>query len=269
MITPLLTGAAGGVAGMVRPLLLDHFANTILSDRATPADMQPGEEFRACDLGQPDQVTAMLDGVAHLIHLGAQGTEGTWDEVLNSNIIGLHNLYEAARIAGVKRIVYASSVHAIGFYPRDRRLTPAVRTRPDSRYGVSKVFGEALAALYADKHGIGTLSVRIGNINPKPIDERRLSIWLHPADFVQLCGIGLTHPGIHNQVVWGTSDNTRAWWDNQVAHDLGYRPKYNSETFAEQALAANAPADLVGDLLQGGTFCSDEFSGDMAKVLNA
>ena len=146
------------------------------------------------------------------------------------------------------------------------RMTVENRTRPDSRYGVSKVFGEALASLYADKHGIGTLSVRIGNIDYQPVDTRRLSTWLHPEDFLQLCVIGLEHPAIHNQVVWGMSDCARAWWDNQPAHDLGYRPKYRAENHAAEAIRGDAARDPVGDLFQGADFCSIEFTGDIEKA---
>ena len=96
--------------------------------------------------------------------------------------------------------------------------------RPDSRYGVSKVFGEAVGALYADKHGLGVTCLRIGNFGDKPLDHRRLSIWLKPEDLVQLCRIGLDHPDIHFEIFYGASYNERAWWDNHRAYELGYRP---------------------------------------------
>jgi hypothetical protein len=100
-------------------------------------------------------------------------------------------------------VIFASSNHAVGFYPRHHRIGPDVTARPDGRYGVSKVFGEALASLYADKYGMKNTSLRIGNFGDQPLDQRRLSIWLHPDDMVQLCRIGLEHPEIHYEVLYG------------------------------------------------------------------
>src|SRR5262249_48801686 len=171
---------------------------------------------------------------------------------------------EAARRAGVKRVVFASSNHAIGFYPRSQRIGVDVRVRPDSRYGVSKAFGEALGALYAFKHGLRVTCLRIGNVADLPVDRRRLSIWLKPEDLVQLIRIGLEHPDIRYEIFFGASDNDRGWWDNAAAFRHGYRPTGRAETHRDAALAAQqglAP-DPIGDWYQGGPFCSDEFDGD-------
>ena len=262
----LLTGAAGGVAQMLRPLLLQRYGEVVLSDRVPIDDLAPGESFRLAELTDPDAVAACLEGIDRVIHLGGKSIEGAWDVILQANIIGLHTFYEGCRIAGVRRIVFASSNHAIGFYRRNRLIGADARARPDSRYGVSKVFGEALSALYADKYGIGSLSIRIGNVGAKPPDIRRLSIWIHPEDMMQLCVIGLEHPDIHNQVVFGMSDNARAWWDNSVAFGLGYRPAHQAEDFAAEAKAGDGAADPVGDLFQGGGFCADEFDGDLDRT---
>lgn len=263
-----MTGAAGAVGTMMRPLLLQQYGKLVLSDRAAPENLSEGESFRPCDLSDKDQVNEMMHGIDRVIHLGGQSVEAAWDVVLQANIIGLYNFYEACRGAGVKRVIFASSNHTIGFYGRNRRIDADNRVRPDSRYGVSKVFGEGLASLYADKHGIGTLSVRIGNIGPEPLDTRRLSMWLHPEDFLQLCRIGLEHPKIHNQVVWGMSDCARAWWDNAVAFGLGYRPQHRAEDFATTAIRGDGAPDPVGDRFQGGGFCSEDFEGDLEKVQN-
>lgn len=263
----LITGAAGGVGTMLRPLALKRYGQVVLSDRVAVENLQPGETYRPADLDDPDSIARSLEGIDRVIHLGGKGLEGSWDVILNANIIGLHTMYEACRIAGVKRFVFASSVHAIGFYGRNRRIGTDDRIRPDSRYGVSKVFGEAMAALYADKHGLSSLSVRIGNVGMKPIDTRRLSIWVHPEDLMQICAIGLEHPDIHNQVVYGVSANGRGWWDNSVAFGLGYRPVHNGDDYTAEAQAGDGAPDAVGDLLQGGTFCSDEFDGDLEKTL--
>jgi uronate dehydrogenase len=128
---------------------------------------------------------------------------------------------------------------------------------------VSKVFGEAMSALYADKHGLEVFCIRIGNVDEKPIDVRRLSIWLHPEDLVQLIRIGLEHPDIRYEIVYGASDNARAWWDNSRAVALGYRPAHRSEEHLDHAFAGQAKTgpDAIGDVFQGGAFCSLEYSG--------
>ena len=183
-------------------------------------------------------VERMVAGVDGIIHLGGISGENEWPVILEGNIIGLYNVFEAARRAGVKRIVFATSNHAVGFYPRAEKIDHRVVPRPDSRYGVSKAFGEALASLYSDKHGIGVLCTRIGNFGEKPIDKRRLSIWISPRDYTQLVRIGLEHPDIRYEIVYGVSNNRRSWYDNSNAERLGYRPQDDSEPYAEAVLAA-------------------------------
>jgi uronate dehydrogenase len=260
----LLTGASGVIGSRLRQLLPAAYPDLILSDLRAPTDLKPTERFVAADLSDIGQVATICAGVDGIIHLGGHSIEGSWDQILQANIIGCYNLFEAARIAGVKRVVFASSNHAVGFYPRHQRIGPNVTPRPDSRYGVSKVFGEALGALYADKHGIRVTCLRIGNFGDVPLDKRRLSIWLLPEDLVQLIRIGLDHPEIKFEVLYGASMNERAWWDNSRAYALGYRPTGRAEDFYEQAMAAQAaiPADEVADYYQGGTFCADEFNAD-------
>ena len=262
----LVTGGAGQVARMLRPYLREVEGDLVLSDRAPPDDLSSGEEFRPAELTDAGALDAALAGCDRAIHLGGQPVEADWDTVHRANIDGLFTFYEAARRAGLRRIIYASSAHAVGFYPRDRRIGTDHRVRPDGLYGVSKAFGEALGALYADKHGMRVLSIRIGNVNPRPIDTRRLSIWVHPEDLFQLCRIGLSHPDIHNQVVFGASDNARGWWDNAAAFALGYRPRHRAEDHAAEALAGDGPPDPVGDVFQGGSFCSDGFDGDFDRT---
>src|SRR5688572_26785429 len=201
----LLTGAAGGVGRRLRRLLAPVYPELRLTDIVTPGDLAPGEVFAAADLAAMDQVEAVVDGVEGIVHLGGHSVEGPWETILQANIIGCYNLFEAARRKGVKRVVFASSNHAVGFYPRQRRIGTDVTVRPDSRYGVSKAFGEALGALYADKHGLGVTCLRIGNFADAPADLRRLSIWVSPDDLVQLVRIGLEHPDLSYEVFYGVS----------------------------------------------------------------
>ena len=264
----LLTGASGGIGSRIRPILKPLYPELVLSDIRRPDDLRDDETFIQADLARLDEIEAALRGVEGVIHLGGFSVEGPWETILSANIVGAYNLFEAARRQGVKRVVFASSNHAVGFYPRRRTIGTDVVPLPDSRYGVSKVFGEAVGAMYAMKHGLGVLSIRIGNVGDRPIDERRLSIWLQPDDLVSLIRIGLERPGLVYEVVYGMSDNARAWWDNRRAAELGYRPQARAEDFARDALDAQAalPADEVGDFFQGGTFCSEEFDGDFARL---
>lgn len=258
----MLTGAAGGVGAMIRPLLRQLYPDLMLSDLLTPEALQANEPFVQADLSDMAQVEKAAQGMEGILHLGGFSVEGPWETILQANIVGCYNLFEAARRQGVKRIVFASSNHAMGFYPRRSRVGIDAIHRPDSRYGVSKAFGEAIGAMYADKYGIGVLSVRIGNVGFRPIDKRRLAIWLHPEDLVQLMQIGLEHPAIGYEVVYGMSANERAWWDNSRAYELGYRPKHRAEDHAAYALAEEAKLkpDPIGDFFQGGSFCSAEYA---------
>ena len=158
----------------------------------------------------------------------------------------------------------------MGFHPRSETIDTEAIIKPDTRYGVSKAFGEALGALYAYKHGIGVLSIRIGNVGEEPLDERRLAIWLKTEDLVSLIRIGLEREGLVYEVVYGMSDNKRAWWDNSRAVALGYKPTGRSEDYAAAILAAAGPkTDPVGDTFQGGPFCTGEFTGDLTKITSA
>src|SRR6202040_1605457 len=203
MQTVLVTGAAGGIGTRLRQLLKGVYPNIRLSDAKRPADLAADETFVEADLASMPAVETAVAGVDGIVHLGGFSVEGPWDTILQSNIIGCYNLFEAARNKGVKRIVFASSNHAVGFYPRHHRIGTDVTVRPDSRYGVSKAFGEAVGSLYADKHGLRVLCLRIGNVGDKPLDKRRLSIWVKPEDLAQLIRIGLEHPELRFEIFYG------------------------------------------------------------------
>ena len=262
----LITGAGGQLGGFLREGLAGSYRLRLL-DIAPVGDLGPDEEFRETNITDLDGLTAAAEGCDGIVHLGAVSVEDSWEEILPNNIVGTYNLFEAARLSGVKRVLFASSNHAIGFYRRDQKIGPDVTVRPDSRYGVSKAYGEALASLYADKYGLETFCMRIGNVTDKPVDQRRLSIWLSPRDFTQLVRIGLDHPEIHFEVVYGVSANTRTWWDNSRAEALGYRPQDDSEIYADEVLAKE-PLHEPGDpqhIYQGGAFVGLEFGGDPSK----
>jgi uronate dehydrogenase len=268
MQTVLVTGAAGSIGTRLRQLLKGVYPNIRLSDLKQPDDLAADETFVAADLANMAEVERVVVGVDGIVHLGGFSVEGPWETILQSNIIGCYNLFEAARRQGVERVVFASSNHAVGFYPRQRKIGVDDPVRPDSRYGVSKAFGEALAALYAYKHGLKVTSIRIGNFGDAPVDRRRLSIWLAPQDLLQLIRIGLEHPDICCEIFYGASDNARARWDNGTAFRFGYRPQGVAEEHSAQALAADATlaADPIGDWYQGGPFCSGEFTDGIERA---
>jgi uronate dehydrogenase len=255
----LLTGAAGGVAQMIRPLLREHY-RLRLSDRKPVADLAPGDESAPADLGDTAALGRAVAGVDGIVHLGGFSLESDWQTIRDANIDGAYNVFEAARLAGVRRIVFASSNHAMGYYPRTETIPVDTTVRPDTRYGLSKAFGEALGSLYADKYGAEVLSVRIGHLVPKPRNIRDLAIWLSPRDFVQLVRIGLEAPNLRHEIVYGMSDNARAWWDGANARRLGYRPEDKAEDYAAEVLAADPgpTGDHRIDHHQGGSFCTAE-----------
>jgi uronate dehydrogenase len=255
----LLTGAAGGVADLIRPLLRSEY-RLRLSDRQPIGDRVAGEEDVPADLGDLAALRLAVRGMDGIIHLGGYSLETDFQTILAANIVGATNLFEAARLEGVRRIIFASSNHAMGYYPRSETIAADVTVRPDSRYGLSKAYGEALGSLYAYRYGAEVLSIRIGHVLPAPLSIRDLAIWLSPRDLCQLIRIGLTTPNLRHEIVYGMSDNARAWWDGANARRLGYQPQDRSEDHAAAAIAADGglTGDPRIDLNQGGYFCVAE-----------
>lgn len=258
--TILLTGAAGGLGTLMRGLLPAY-----------------GYELRLLDVrrieGEPDAITADLGdkkalreavrGVDAVIHLAGISLESSFDKILRANIEGTYNLYEAAREEGVSRVVFASSNHAVGFTPRPVGDDPLIGVdaprRPDTFYGLSKSFGEDLAQFYWDKHGIETVSVRIGSCFLEPSSVRMLSVWMSPGDGARLFHAALTASAVGHAVVYGSSANTRLWWDLSSARALGYEPQDDSEQYAEKLVAEQGELDPGNPdhANLGGHFCTN------------
>ena len=253
MKTILITGAAGDVGTHLRRELAGKYRLRV-SDLRDLKEKFKGQQFMRADIAMFADALRITRGVDAVIHLGGYSVEGPWAGILSANIVGCYNVFEAARRNGVKRIVFPTSNHAAGFYRRDQTIDHRVYPKPDSRYGVSKVFGEALGSLYADKYGMEVLCMRIGNVNPAPIDKRRLAIWFSPRDLAQLVTIGIEHPQIRFEIVYGVSGNARSWYDNSNAARLGYRPMDDSEAHAQEVLAREKPGNPVAEQYQGGTF---------------
>ena len=257
MKTILITGAAGDVGTHLRRELAGKYR--IRASDIRPLKKVAQETFMRADISRMADALRITKGVDAVVHLGGYSVEGPWEGILSANIIGCYNVFEAARRNGVKRILFPTSNHATGFYRRDQTIDHRVYPKPDSRYGVSKVFGEALGSLYADKYGMEVFCMRIGNVNPAPIDKRRLSIWFSPRDLAQLVTIGIEHPGIRFEIVYGVSGNKRSWYDNANAHRLGYKPQDDSEVYAKEILAREKPGgDPRAESYQGGIFCVAE-----------
>ncbi|HEX4985159.1 MAG TPA: NAD(P)-dependent oxidoreductase [Burkholderiales bacterium] len=265
MKTVLITGGAGDVAGHLRRELSGRYALR-LSDVRAVGTLAPGETFAPGDISRLSDMLRVTRGVDAIVHLGGYSVEGPWDEILHANIIGCYNLFEAARVNGVKRVLFATSNHATGFYRRDEKIDHRVYPKPDSRYGLSKVFGEQLGSLYADKYGLEVFCMRIGNVNVAPADKRRLSIWLSPRDLAQLVTVGIENPNIRFEIVYGVSNNRRTWYDNANAFRLGFRPRDDAELHAAEVLAKEKPADARAELYQGGNFVLAEIGGDPTRV---
>lgn len=261
--TLLLTGAAGGIGKAIRPLLTTMAETVVLSDIETISDLAPHERFQPCELSDAAAVAALVDGVDGIIHLGGISVERPWELILNGNIVGVYNLFEAARNAGRPRIIFASSNHTIGFYRRDQKIDNTVVPRPDTLYGVSKAFGENLASYYADKFGQECLSVRIGSCFPEPANPRMLATWLAVEDFAELCARAFDAPRIGHTIVYGMSANDETWWDNGNASFLGWHPKHTSAKWRAKVLAEAAPEDPDSRevVFQGGGFVNLDHPG--------
>lgn len=262
--TVLITGAAGGVAAHLRRELGTAY-RLLLSDLRPVTELAPHETFREADLGDMAALRALMQGIDAIVHLGGQSVEGPWADVLDRNIVGAYNLFEAARLEGVRRVVFASSCHAVGFYRLDQTIPADAYFKPDSRYGVSKVFGEALGALYADKYGFDVLSIRIGNVAERPVDARRLTSWLSPRDLAQLVRIGIETARLGHEVVFGMSRNTGSCWTNETAMRLGYVPQDDAMDHAGGIDRSPPAPDDLARIYQGGPFVLAETGGDPWK----
>lgn len=252
----LLTGAAGGLGRVLRPRLKAYCEHLRLSDISPLGDAADGEELVQLDLADRDGVNALLQGVDAVVHLGGVSVERPFDEILPANIVGVYNLYEAARIHGVKRIIFASSNHVTGFYRQDEVITPHMPVRPDGYYGISKAFGENLSRFYFDRYGIETVCVRIGSSFPQPKDRRMLSTWLSYDDLERLVIASLSAYKVGHSIVYGMSDNPTSWWDNTSAKHLGFRPQDSSEPFRAAAEAKQPDVNTADPVViyQGGGF---------------
>ena len=270
----LVTGAAGLIGTWLRGGLPERGWAVRSLDVVPIADARPGEEQVVADV---TDLSAMVDasaGASAVVHLAGIATESTWAAISHTNIEGTYATLEAARRAGVQRVVLASSNHATGYTPRPREglLTEAdAPHRPDTYYGVSKATMEALGSLYVDRYGMDVICLRIGSAFPEPTTVRQLSTWLSPTDTVGLVDAALSAPSPGFAVVWGVSDNTRRWWDLSAARALGYEPVDDAEVYAAALLEAHGepdPADPVHTRV-GGEYATAAFDAERIEAQQA
>ena len=252
----LLTGAAGGLGKVLRETLRPYAKVLRLSDIAEMAPpVDEHEEVQVCDLSDKNAVHQLVEGVDAILHFGGVSVERPFEEILGANICGVFHIYEAARRHGVKRVIFASSNHVIGFYKQNETIDAHSPRRPDSYYGLSKSYGEDMASFYFDRYGIETVSIRIGSSFQEPQNRRMMSTWLSFGDLTQLIERALYTPDVGHTVVYGVSDNETIWWDNRFASKLDYAPKDSSEIFREVIEAQLMPADDDPAMVyQGGAF---------------
>jgi len=252
----LLTGATGGLGRVLRPRLARQCVTLRVSDVAELGSAAASEELVPARLEDNSAVLELLAGVDAVVHLGGVSVEGPFEPILQANIVGVHNLYEAARRHRVRRIVFASSNHVTGFYRQDEVVSPREPMRPDGNYGISKAFGELLSRFYFDRYGIETVCLRIGSSFPEPKDRRMLATWLSYDDLERLVVASLTAPVVGHSVVYGMSDNATIWWDNTSAAHLGYRAQDSSEPFRAATEARQPHLDPTDPAVrfQGGAF---------------
>jgi uronate dehydrogenase len=249
----LLTGAAGGLGRQLREPLRAWADVVRLSDRVDPGAPVQGEEVVLADLADRAAVHALLEGVDAVLHFGGVSLESPFDEMVGPNIIGLNNLYEAAHDHGVRRVVYASSSHVVGFYRQTDVVGTDVPLRPDCMYAVTKCFGEALSRYYYDRFGLETVCLRIGSSFEEPRNPRMLVSLLTFRDLVELVRCALFTPRVDHSIVYGVSDNDVTWWDNRNAAHLGFHPQDSSRAFTDRFPPAPlTPNDTPDRIYQGG-----------------
>ena len=267
----LITGAAGRIGTWLRGGLPERGWAVRCLDVVPVTDVRPGEEHLVADVTDLPAMVEAATGAAAVVHLAGVVGESTWPAISATNIEGTYCALEAARRAGVQRVVLASSNHATGYTPRPEHglLAEAdAPPRPDTFYGVSKVATEALGSLYADRHGMDVVCLRIGSALPRPTTLRHLATWLSPTDTVGLVTAALTTPAPGFAVVWGVSDNTRRWWDLTAAEALGYRSVDDAESYAAALIAVHGepdPADPVHARV-GGEYATEEFDAERIEA---
>ena len=252
----VLTGAAGSLGSRLRAPLAAMCDELLTTDIAeSVGDLAANETYVQADLADMNAIKPLLEGADMVIHFGALVDEVPFEDMLGPNFIGAYNIWEAAHIHGVRRVVYASSIHAVGMYPKNEAIGIDVPHRPDTFYGLAKCFAEDLGRMYWEKRGLEAVCLRILSCAPVT-NPRAVGSWLSYDDMIQLVQRAIDTPITGFSIVYGVSDNDRAPVDNTAARHLGYRPKDNAEQFAKKIYADAEPLDPQNpsDYRHGGPF---------------
>ena len=254
----VLTGAAGRLGSYLRePLskLADEFVSTDIAESV--GTLYNNETYIKADLADAAAIHALLEGADMVVHFGAMGDEAPFEQILGPNIVGAYNIWEAAHQQGLKRVVYASSIHAVGMHAKQDFIGIDAPHRPDTFYGLAKCFAEDLGRMYWDKRGLECVCLRILSC-AQVTSPRALGTWLSYDDMIQLTLRAIDTPTTGFSVIYGVSDNDRTPVDNSKAHHLGYRPKDNAEQFAAEILAQADSSDPTdpAQMHHGGPFAA-------------
>jgi nucleoside-diphosphate-sugar epimerase len=234
----LITGAAGRIGSSLAEQLKERYDLRVHYHNTVP-ERPPVDDVHIADISRYEQIAPAMEGIDAVVHMaGDPRTSASWDDVRERNIVGVYNVYESARRAGVRKVVFASTNHVMGMYDRDRQwpIYASLPPRPDSLYGVSKAFGETLGRWFADQHGLAVICLRIGWFLPEPRDEIGLWMWLSPRDCAQVVSCALETP-LQYGVFYAISRNSRRHWDiTDTIERLGYRPQDDAEAYAARIL---------------------------------
>jgi uronate dehydrogenase len=260
--TWVLTGAAGGIGSSLRAGLAQRVRELRLVDVVEVEASNPGEVAMVADVRGEPAIRAACGGADGIIHLAGIPDEADFHDLAEVNITGTFHVLEAARLSGARRVVLASSNHVTGLYPTTTAVDAGMVVRPDSLYGVTKVAGEALGRMYAEKFGLQVACIRIGSFQATPQDVRQLSTWLSPRDCLAAVVAAMTAPGLSFTAFYGVSRNTRRWWDLTAGEALGFSPQDDAEDFA----ADLSPGDSDDGLPQGGAFAAPAYTSDWQRA---
>ncbi len=255
----VLTGARGALGTALREPLSKLCQDLVSTDiLPAPDQLFPNETYNSADISQMDQIGPLLKGADMVVHFGAVVDEKPFEDLWGPNFVGAYNVWEAAYKHGVRRVIYASSIHAVGMYPTNQGIDTEVPHRPDTFYGLAKCFAEDLGRMYWEKRGLESVHLRILSCTPEPQNTRALGTWLSHADMIQLVERAIDTPTVGFSVIYGVSANTRAPVSNARVPFLGYRPRDNAEYKADELFAKAAIADPHDMALTrvGGPFAS-------------
>ena len=266
----VLTGAAGALGSHLRAPLSKMAKQLVTTDIMDDiGNTLPNETYHKADLAMLNQMMPLMEGADMVVHFGAIGDEAPFDAILESNIKGAYNVWEAAYQHGVRRVIYASSIHAVGMYPKTEFIGTNVAHRPDTFYGLAKCFAEDLASLYWDKRQVESVCLRILSAS-HVTGPRSLGSWLSYDDLIRLVTRSIDTPITGFTIIYGVSNNDRVPVDNHLARFIGYQPQDNAEQFAEKILAEAPQADPQdkGQMCHGGPFASVELGHSGTATMN-